>query len=154
MPNAQCSRSSKKSNFFLLDKTRIWINSPLLVALTYADERLFSPDVLSLVPSICNTRDNETIVRKSSVTLISSLAEHSSTLALQFEFKIHFSMAFVRFSACRLSHTVAHINLIYLNFGSSQNTHSETSSICTSRCDEAKSSLLPAITIGISYANE
>lgn len=43
-----------------------------------------------------------------------------------------------------------------LNFGSSQNTHSEASSICTSRWVFAKSLLFDAMTIGISwwYQNE
>lgn len=39
----------------------------------------------------------------------------------------------------------------YRNLGSSQYTHSDTSPISTSRCVDVRSSLLPAITIGISY---
>lgn len=42
-------------------------------------------------------------------------------------------------------------NRIYLSLGSSQYTHSDTSPISTSRCVDARSSLLPAITIGISF---
>lgn len=59
------------------------IDGPLLVALTYADERLFKPDVPSSAPSRNKTRDRETIVRNNSVIFTSSLAEHSSTLTLQ-----------------------------------------------------------------------
>lgn len=40
--------------------------------------------------------------------------------------------------------------LIYFNFGSSQYTHSDTSSMRTSRFDSMRSDLLPATTIGIS----
>lgn len=57
-------------------------NWPLLVALTYAEERRFNPEVPSSAPSMCKTRDNETIVRKHSKILISSFAEHSITLTL------------------------------------------------------------------------
>lgn len=38
----------------------------------------------------------------------------------------------------------------YRNLGNVQNSHSETSSMRTSRCVEDKSNLLPAMTIGIS----
>lgn len=66
------------------------LNVPLLVALTYADERLFKPDVPSSPPSICKTRDKETIVLNNSVIIMSSFAEHSKTLTLQIESKINF----------------------------------------------------------------
>lgn len=45
------------------------------------------------------------------------------------------------------------MKLTHLNFGNSQKTHSDASSIRTSRCVEAKSSLLPATTIGMSCAS-
>lgn len=75
-----------------------WGNWPLLVALTYADERLFRPDVLSVLPSWCKTRDSETIVLNSSVILVSSLAEHSSTFTLKTASKIQFVIQHASFS--------------------------------------------------------
>lgn len=56
---------------------------PLLVALTYADERLFKPVVgcWSFVPG-GKMRDKLNIVLNRSVTLMSSFAEHSSTFTL------------------------------------------------------------------------
>lgn len=53
---------------------------PLLVALTYADDRRFSPVVASVFAGMI--RDNDNNVLNKSVTLKSSLAEHSRTLAL------------------------------------------------------------------------
>lgn len=56
---------------------------PLLVALTYADERLFKPVVgcWSFVPG-GKMRDKLNIVLNRSVTLMSSFAEHSKTFTL------------------------------------------------------------------------
>lgn len=81
--NAKCFESDEHKMFPKSSQNLNWtVNWPLLVALTYADDRLFKPDVPSSPPSIWSTRDNETIVRNSSVIFISSFAEHSRTLAL------------------------------------------------------------------------
>lgn len=149
------------------NNTNNWPNTtqihwPLLVALTYAEERLFKPDVLSSPPSICKTRDNDTIVRKHSKIFVSDFAEHSITLTLcgrngARERKkserwgienLLLGKSYIQFST---SLPLIFANSTDLNFGSSQKTHSETSSIWTSRWVDAKSNLLPATTIGISW---
>lgn len=63
-----------------INLNRSCVYVPLLVALTYAEERLFKPVVASVLAG--KIRDSDSNVLNKSVTLKSSLAEHSRTFAL------------------------------------------------------------------------